>query len=235
MTTAPLGLKSLLLMMLMLASAVVGYAARPTVKIADQKAAVQLDQMIPEAFGSWRELKQSVSMIVNPQEQQMLNELYSQTLSKTYINEDGYRIMLSIAYGGDQSRDLQVHRPEVCYAAQGFQVSGAEKVALQVGGGQLPVMRLTARLGARNEPLTYWVRIGDKVVRGNLEQGFARLSYGMQGQIADGLLFRVSSIDKEPTQAYRYQEKFVNDLMLAVAASSRPALWGKFEPGTAPP
>jgi hypothetical protein len=30
--------------------------------------------------------------------------------------------MLSIAYGTDQSTYLHVHRPEVCYAAGGFNV-----------------------------------------------------------------------------------------------------------------
>lgn len=232
MTTLRFGPKSFVLMLLMLVSAAAGYVARPTVKIADQKAAVQLEKMIPESFGNWRELKQGVSMIVNPQEQQVLNEIYSQTLSKTYVNAEGYRVMLSIAYGGDQSRDLQVHRPEVCYSAQGFQVSAAEKVSLHINGGQLPAMRLQARLGTRTEPVTYWVRIGDQVVRGNLEQGFARLSYGVRGQIADGLLFRVSSIDKEPPHAYRYQEAFVNDLMLAVADANKSAFLGKFKPGT---
>ena len=227
--------KNIGLMSLMLISALVAFAVRPTIKLADRQAAVQLEKVIPESFGDWRELQQNYSQIVNPLEQQTLNEIYSQTLSKTYINSTGYRIMLSIAYGGDQSRDLQVHRPEVCYAAQGFQISGAEKVSLQVNGGQVPAMRLQARIGTRNEPVTYWVRIGDKVVRGNLEQGFARLSYGMKGLIADGLVFRVSSIDPEPLRAYRYQEKFASDLLAAVLDANKPALLGHLKLGATNP
>lgn len=223
--------KNLLLMLLMLMSAGLAFSIRPTTKIADQKAAVNLEKVIPESFGDWQELKQNYSQIVNPQQQLVIDEIYSQTLSKTYVNSAGYRIMLSIAYGGDQSRDMQVHRPEVCYAAQGFQISGAEKVSIRLIGELLPAMRLEARLGSRIEPITYWVRIGDKVVRGNLEQGFARLSYGLKGFVADGLLFRVSSIDSESPNAYLNHDKFINDLMKSVLDADKPALLGQLKVG----
>jgi EpsI family protein len=218
--------KSILLMALMLLSAGLALYIRPTLKIADQKTPVNLEKIIPESFGEWHEVKQSTQQIVNPQEQQMLNEIYSQTLSRTYINPAGYRVMLSIAYGGDQSRDLQVHRPEVCYSAQGFKLSNQEKVSLQIDDRQIPVMRLQTQLGSRMEPITYWVRIGNKIVRGNLEQGFARLSYGIRGQIADGLLFRVSSIDSNPVNAYDKQETFASDLARALLETDKPSLLG---------
>ena len=156
----------------------------------------------------------------------MLNELYSQALSRTFINSAGYRVMLSIAYGGDQSRDLGIHRPEVCYVAQGFQLSDKEKVLLQIDDKKVPAMRMQTRLGSRNEPVTYWIRVGDKVVRGNLELGFARLFYGVQGQIADGLLFRVSSIDADSITAFNIQEKFASDLAKAVRETDKPSLLG---------
>jgi EpsI family protein len=218
--------KSILLMVLMLLSAGLSLSIRPTHKIADQKSPVNLETIIPESFGEWREVKQSTQQIVNPQEQKMLNEIYSQMLSRTYINAAGYRVMLSIAYGGDQSRDLQVHRPEVCYSAQGFKLSNQEKVSLQIDGRQIPVMRLQTQLGSRIEPITYWIRIGNKIVRGNLEQGFARLSYGIRGQIADGLLFRVSSIDSNPVNAYDKQERFASDLARAMLETNKPSLLG---------
>ena len=210
----------------MLSSAALALVIHPTQKIADQKPPIQLEKIIPTSFGDWQEIKQSGQQIVNPQELQMLNEIYSQTLSKSYVNSAGYRIMLSIAYGGDQSRDLQVHRPEVCYAAQGFQTSEQQKVVLNIADKPVPAMRLMARLGSRNEPVTYWVRIGDKIVRGNLEQGFARLSYGLKGKIADGLLFRVSSIDKDSSAAYVNQDKFVSDLTKATLDADKPSLIG---------
>lgn len=217
-------------MALMLLAAGLALYIRPTLKIADQGSPINLEKIIPESFGDWREVTQSAQQIINPQEQQMLNEIYSQMLSRTYINSAGYRVMLSIAYGGDQSRDLQVHRPEVCYSAQGFKLSNQEKVSLQIGDRPIPAMRLQTQLGSRIEPLTYWVRIGKKIVRGNLEQGFARLSYGIRGQIADGLLFRVSSIDSNLANAYDKQEKFASDLAKAMLESDKPSLVGTQRP-----
>ena len=218
--------KNLAMLGLMLCAAAMTVMIRPSVKLADLSAPIELNQIIPSKFGDWQELPRSATGIVNPQEAELLNEIYSQTLSKTYVNSKGYRIMLSIAYGGDQSRDLQVHRPEVCYSAQGFQISEQAKVSLNLDQRAIPAMHVNAKLGARNEPITYWVRIGEKLVRGNLEQGFARLSYGLQGKIADGLLFRVSSIDLDAKAAYAYQDQFIQDLYGAVAPDQKSAIFG---------
>jgi len=174
--------KNVIALCLMLCAAAAAIAIRPTTKLADQRPPLALGQIIPNKFGDWQELPTSNTGIINPQEAELLNEIYSQTLSKSYINSKGYRIMLSIAYGGDQSRDLQVHRPEVCYSAQGFQINAQQKVSLNIDQSPIPAMHINAKLGSRNEPITYWVRIGDKLVRGNLEQGFARLGYGLQGK-----------------------------------------------------
>jgi EpsI family protein len=218
--------KSILLMALMLLSAGLAIYIRPTLRIADQKAPVNLEKIIPESFGDWREVKQSTQQIVNPQEQQMLNGIYSQTLSRTYINAAGFRVMLSIAYGGDQSRDLQIHRPEVCYSSQGFQILNTKKTLVNVGNDSIPAMHLAARQGRRSEPITYWVRIGEKIVRGNLEQGIARFGYGLSGYVPDGILFRVSSLSDEMDNAYQLQKRFIVDLLVAVDPTTRRFLVG---------
>lgn len=48
--------------------------------------------------------------VVNPQTQELLDKLYSQILTRTYVNAKGYRIMLSLAYGSDQRGALQAHK-----------------------------------------------------------------------------------------------------------------------------
>ncbi len=56
--------------------------------------------MIPKQFGDWREEPQRIVQVINPQSQELLDKLYSETLTRTYVNAGGYRIMLSLAYGG---------------------------------------------------------------------------------------------------------------------------------------
>ena len=221
-----LWLRNLLLLALMLAASGLAIAMRPTHKIADQESRVDLERVIPRTFGPWQEEKQSSVQIVDPEQKKMLDQIYSQMLSRTYVNAKGYRIMLSLAYGNDQTRDMQVHRPEVCYVAQGFQVGGGQKIELKVNGYSIPAMQLETRLEKRIEPVTYWVRVGSEIARGNIELGLARISYGIRGQIADGLLFRVSSIDGDAASAYAEQEEFVDELIKAMPLEARPAIIG---------
>ena len=84
---------------------------------------IQLEPTVPQSFGDWTELPDQPAQVVNPQTKELLDTLYSQILTRTYVNKDGYRIMLSMAYGDDQRGGLQAHRPEVCYPAQGFKVA----------------------------------------------------------------------------------------------------------------
>ena len=80
---------------LMCGSTVAGIAARPSTKAADRGNAITLETAVPKDFGEWRELPDQKAQVVNPQTKELLDKLYSQILSRTYVNKQGYRIMLS--------------------------------------------------------------------------------------------------------------------------------------------
>jgi EpsI family protein len=212
-----LWLRNLLLLTLMLAASGMAVALRPTQKIADQGPKVDLEAMIPLAFGEWREEKKYSAQIVDPSQLETINRIYSKTLSRTYVNTKGERIMLSIAYGEDQRDSVQLHYPEVCYPAQGFQVLSNRKGELQAQGGKIPVRRLETRLEQqRLEPVTYWTMIGKQAVLGGMDKKLAEMHFGLRGEIPDGLLFRVSSIDANTERAFASQNQFVENLLVAV-------------------
>src|SRR5258706_1734393 len=150
---------------LMLAASVGAILARPDRKLSDERPAIALEAMIPLQFGDWREVPLGQAKVINPQAQEILDKLYSQVLSRVYVNSDGYRIMLSLAYGSDQRGSLQAHKPEVCYPAQGFVLWKSERWLLGTAFGTIPARRMVASLGARNEPLTYWFTVGDKAAQ----------------------------------------------------------------------
>lgn len=210
----------------MAAAAAAGWAIRPGQKAVDRGQAISLKTAVPAAFAGWRELPDQGLEVVNPQTQQLLDKLYSQVLSRTYVNKDGYRIMLSLAYGDDQRGGLQAHRPEVCYPAQGFKLNDIRDGALGTPFGDIEVRRLLTSQGARNEPVTYWLTVGNQVIRNNLEKRIAEIRLGLTGQIPDGLLFRVSSIDKDQERAYAMQQKFSADLLASVPPEVRRQLSG---------
>ena len=91
-----------LLMLVMICTSVFAYTARPTHKIADEGERVDLENLIPKQFNDWHIVNMS-AQIVNPETAAALNKIYAQTLSRVYENAKGQRIMLSIAYGRDQS------------------------------------------------------------------------------------------------------------------------------------
>ena len=115
-----LSAQKLLMLGLMVLSTGLAAALRPTILLADKLAPIQLKTMVPAAFGDWREQLLSSARIIDPQTQEKLDEIYSETLTRTYVNSKGYQIMLSIAYRMNQSAALQLHKPEICYPAQGF-------------------------------------------------------------------------------------------------------------------
>ena len=200
--------------------------ARPSTKASQRGAGITLKTAVPKQFGDWTELPEQGAEIVNPQTKELLDKLYSQILTRTYVNKQGYHIMLSMAYGDDQRGGLQAHRPEVCYPAQGFKLGKIEDGFLPTAYGNIEVRRLSTHLGSRNEPVTYWLTVGDQIIRTDLEKRLAQIRLGLTGQIPDGLLFRVSSIDNDTARGFAMQQKFTADMMAAVPAATRKQLSG---------
>ena len=211
---------------LMCAASVGAMVLRPSTKIAEVGPAISLETMIPKAFGDWREEPQKNVQVVNPQTQALLNKLYSQIVSRVYVNPEGYRIMLSVAYGSDQRGSLQAHKPEVCYPAQGFTLLRNEAAQISTRFGEIAAQRLFATMGPREEPVTYWFTTGDTVVHGKLQKRLMDLRYGLTGLIPDGMIFRISSIDPDQARANRYQDQFINQLMQSVSPADRKRLSG---------
>jgi hypothetical protein len=48
----------------------------------------------------------------------------------------------------------------------------------------------------------------------------------LTGQVPDGLLFRISSIDADPNHAFVVQDQFVNELLRATTPNDRARLAG---------
>jgi len=184
-----------------------------------------LEAMIPKHFGNWREEPQRIVQVINPQTQELLDQLYSETLSRAYVDASGYRIMLSLAYGNNQRGALQAHTPEACYPAQGFTLHRTVLGRLATPFGEIPVRRLLTSKGSREEPLTYWFTVGDRAVQG-WNTRLVELSYTLTGRIPDGLLFRVSSIDADQARANQMQDQFINQLLQAVSPAERKRLSG---------
>lgn len=213
----------------MLATAAGAELARPTRRLADIKPPIALEAQVPRAFGEWRLDPNVVPVQPAPDVQAKLDAVYTQVLARTYVNDRGERVMLSIAYGSDQGTEATaVHRPEFCYTSQGFRVRAFGNDAVAVAGGvSLPVRRLEGSFGMRVEPILYWVTLDEKATVPGLGRKLAQIEYGLRGEIPDGMLVRVSSIERDDRErAFALQRRFITALSEAVEPGVRARYFG---------
>ena len=222
--------RALWLAAVMLLGAALAYVGKPSRFLADQIGKPDLQRLFPNQFGTWRVDVSMPLILPAPDVQAKLDVIYNQLLSRTYVNANGQRIMLSVAYGGDQSDGTSAHRPEACYPAQGFAITYNAKAVQSAAGGNLVVRQLMAKLSERNEPITYWVVVGNEVATTGIEQKLAQMRYGLRGVIADGMLVRVSSIDADRASGHALQAAFIADLAAAFPIDTRARVFGSLNP-----
>lgn len=211
----------------LLATTALGTAVlRAGARSAERAEPIVLEDVVPKHFGAWHALPDARALIVNPQTQQILDKIYSQMLARTYSRGSDERVMLSIAYGSDQRGELQAHKPEVCYPAQGFNLLALQPGQLTTAYGDIRVTRLDTVAGARREHVTYWLTSGDSTVVSALDRRIQEIRFALTGRIPDGLLFRVSAIGPDAKRAEVLQEDFVRDLLAAVTPATRQRLSG---------
>ncbi len=204
-------------------------AAAPVLKPKAAPAALDLERMVPRAFAGWRVDPASMPLPPAPDVRAKLDRIYQQVVSRTYVDAQGHAMMLTVAYGGDQSDALKVHRQEACYAAQGFDVRDVRSATLPAAGRAIPVTRMLAVRGARSEPVTYWFTMGDRVVLGRLDRLEAQLAAGFHGRIPDGLLVRVSSLSTDEASAFAAHAAFVAALLGTLSPQDADRLAGAKE------
>jgi EpsI family protein len=205
---------------LMCCAAIAAFAAMPKKKFPPP----ELKKVVPEVFGTWREVKEA-GTLVSPEADDVVKRIYPEVLSRTYVNGNGDRIMLSMAWGDDQRGERQAHRPEICYPAQGFKVDKLSDGTLATSFGDINVRRFTAS-GPRDEPVTYWLTMAGSVVRNDLDKRLLQLDLLQTGHIPDGLLFRVSSVDRDADHAFNVQQQFTADMMAALTPKLRGRMSG---------
>jgi EpsI family protein len=209
----------------MASASALGYGMRPHIFLADVSP-INLETAVPHEFGNWKELPNAGKAIVDPGVQRLIDEAYTQTVTRNYVDPDGYVVMLSLAYGRDQRGAQMAHRPDVCYPAQGFRVEPLQRDSIKTAFGSITTEHMLARQGARTEPVTFWFTVGDQALDDAMQRRLVSVRYGLKGLIPDGMLFRISSIDETPARAYQRQADFVQALTKSLDPAIRSRVTG---------
>ena len=214
---------------LLMATSIAGaYALTPRKRRADILGPFDLEASVPRQFGEWHVDTTVPRMVVDPQTQATIDKTYTKTLSRTYVNGKGQRIMLSIAYGAELSDSgMGLHYPEVCYPAQGFRVLSEQKLTLVLADRAVRAKRLETSLGDnRHEPVTYWTLIGDEAQYAGLDRKLSEIRSGLGGIRPDGLLFRVSNITRDTVAGFALNEAFADSIVRSMSPEARLRLAG---------
>lgn len=209
-----------------LGAAVMAKVLEPRELMARSAASPSLEQVIPKQFGRWR-LVPDIAPVVPADPDAYVEadarsgRIYSQEVGRGYTDGDGHIVMLLVAYGPVQNYRLKAHRPELCYTAAGFRISGKNEAALtfRKGGGPIRMTRLIAERESRFEPISYWMRVGNDISNGVVDRQIIRLKYGLRGLIPDGALIRISTIGLPEDASFKLQDQFIRDLLAAIPPS----------------
>lgn len=181
-----------------------------------------LEKITPSNFGDWREVKSNliqVGLTTNTDEKTKdMDNPYDQVLMRTYVNSKGQRVMLALAWGQKQQQEVKIHRPELCYSAQGFVVDSIKRHDFNLTSlGNKPVVgkQMLARHGQIIEAVNYWIRIGDYYSESAFFTRLNILKAGLSGEVYDGILVRVSSYadPNNTTAAFDLNENFLKELL----------------------
>jgi EpsI family protein len=185
----------------------------------------QLDKIVPLHIDNWS--YETTSGLVLPPPDQLARLLYDQQLTRSYSSPDRLPVMLLMAYGSSQGGMLQIHRPEICYPASGFQLTETKITAIALRDGHtVPARSFTASSDTRTEQVLYWTRIGDMVPTSWSGQRLAVIRSNLAGSIPDGLLVRLSTVSSDPERAQDTLKTFAAMMLSAMPVATRRMLIG---------
>lgn len=199
-------------------------------------AQASLAQSIPTQFGDWKEVSFAGDQVdpgKGTADEPNMDRPYDDVLMRAYGNSRGDVVLLALAYGRNQRQEVKIHRPDVCYTAQGFQLLERNAIALPVKGVDgLPVtgMRMLVKAPGRVEAVSYFIRIGDVFTENAWKIRYHIFRQGMAGRAVDGVLVRASQIvqgaETGSAERFEVQEAFLSDLVQALPPPARHLLLG---------
>jgi EpsI family protein len=205
----------------MLGAAGIAAARKPDVKL-NYLGNNKLDQILPPQIGGWKFV--STSGLVVPPKDQLALAIYSQTLTRVYTDGKSM-IMLLVAYSASETGFLQVHRPEFCYKAAGFELSDFAHHDVHLGPEKsFRVNTLSATREDGGEKLLYWTRIGNHVPLSWAEQKLVFAEDNFRRLIPDAALIRVSTPLADGDAALGNLDRFVRAMLATIDPAFRRVL-----------
>jgi EpsI family protein len=216
-----------IILALLLSAAVAATALKPRESLRSDAPKIVLADEIPLQLQDWHAEDAAGVVVADPSLEAQLRSVYSDTLSRVYVDGAQHRVMLSIAYGSDQSSEAtQAHRPEFCYTAQGFLLTELPAGEVDLGAQRIAVRRLIGVRGDRHEPISYWLTMDGQTTLPGLNRKWLQFQYRLRGRIPDGMIVRVSTLGSDAAQSFALQDAFLKALYTGLNGSVRGRYFG---------
>ncbi len=215
----------------MVATAAIALLLTPTTTLPNT--GEPLANAIPSRFGDWQEIRSPLMQVNLTQYragETTSNQPYDDVLMRSYQNSAGDVVMLAIAYGRNQRQEVKIHRPDLCYIAQGFDVMSNKPTSIPaISSNSRPIttMRMIASRPGRLEAVSYWMRVGRIFSEDSFSTRAHIFTEGLAGRIPDGVVGRASKVisgEHESELTFRTLEQFLAEMIKAVAVSNRSVL-----------
>ena len=182
----------------------------------------KLEDVIPARVGDWRFM--TASGLVIPPDDQLSRALYSQLLTRVYFDGKNTPVMLLVAHSASQTGVLQIHRPEVCYPAGGYELSPVTPLEIGFSQRSLRTNSLSATNERGTEHIVYWTRVGRHMPLSWAEQRWAVAEDNLRKLIPDAVLVRFSVIHEDRAEAYAMIGQFIRSLLESLSPADRKVL-----------
>ncbi len=182
------------------------------------------ESWVPNKVGEWSFLTSSGVVVPPPDE--LSDRLYDHVITRVYQAPNAPVVMVALAYNNAQNGVVQLHRPEVCYPAGGYQLSETKGTTIKTASRVIPVNIFTAVGPSRTEQVMYWTRIGTDFPLTWSRQRYSVMEANLAGTIPDGILVRVSLVGENQKEARTTLERFVRQFELASATPLQKIMLG---------
>lgn len=215
---------------ILVAAAVAARLATPTVHAINNEA--DLEQTLPKVIDEWRMVASPLVQVgVSTDTDPSIDQPYNQSVLRSYANPSGEMIQVAVAWGKRQRQEVKIHRPELCYPAQGYRVLDLSDTTFPLNTpAGLPIIgkrMLTRDRNGQIEAVSYWIRIGSIYSDSAWRTRLHIVQEGLLGRIPDGVLVRVSQHVPDGTDlgpVYQRQEAFAARMVSLTNSGARALL-----------